>query len=138
MHSANFDHRAIADSQLCLECHQEIGGNGGRYAFTAHTMDPKKLHAKSKGESRPDPLLRLASYLAEGKTPGAASGGGEQLACGTCHNEHHGLLADLKAFTNRRCQVCHQQQFESFSTDTPILRRCLILPAGAPAFSSII
>ena len=119
MHSANFDHRAIADSQLCLGCHQEIGGNGGRYAFAAHTMDPKKLHAKSKGESRPDPLLRLASYLAGEKTPVAASGSGEQLACGTCHNEHHGLMADLQAFTNRQCQVCHQQQFESFSHGHP-------------------
>lgn len=119
MHSANFDHRAIADSQLCLGCHQEIGGNGGRYAFTAHTMDPKKLHAKSKGESRPAPLLRLASYLAGGKTPGAASGSGEQLVCGTCHNEHHGLMADLKSFTNSQCQVCHQQQFESFSQGHP-------------------
>jgi hypothetical protein len=119
MHSANFDHRSIADSQLCLGCHQEIGGNGGRYAFTAHTMDPKKLHAKSTGESRPDPLLRMASYLAGGKTPGAADGSGEQLACGTCHNEHHGLMADLKSFTNRQCQVCHQQQFESFSHGHP-------------------
>jgi hypothetical protein len=116
MHGANFDHRSIADSRLCLGCHQEVGGNGGRYAFTAHTMDPKKLHAKSKGESRPDPLLRMASYLA-GKT--AHTGSGEQLACGTCHTEHEGLTADLKSFTNRQCQVCHQQQFESFSHGHP-------------------
>lgn len=113
MHGASFDHRAVADSRLCLGCHQEIGGAGGRYALAAHTMDPRKLLAKSKGESRPDPLLRMASYLA------AAETGGGKLGCGTCHIEHHGLTADLKFLTNRQCQVCHQQQFESFSHGHP-------------------
>jgi len=118
MHVANFDHRAVADSRLCLGCHQEIGGAGGRYALAAHTMDPQKLQSKSKGESRPDPLLRMASYLA-GKPPAMAGTDGGQLGCGSCHSEHHGLKADLKFLTNRQCQGCHQQQFESFSHGHP-------------------
>lgn len=118
MHDASFDHRAVVDSGLCLSCHQEIGGTGGRYALAAHTMDPKKLRAKSQGESRPDPLLQMASFLV-GKAQGADEKDSGQMACGTCHSEHHGITADIKSLTNRQCQVCHQQQFESFSHGHP-------------------
>jgi len=114
MHSSRFDHRAIADSKLCLDCHQEIGGSAGRYAFSPHTMDPTKLHAKTRGESKPDPMLRLASFLVKD-----SSNGKKELACGTCHQEHRGLEGNLKTFTNRQCQICHQQQFESFSHGHP-------------------
>lgn len=114
MHASRFDHRGVADSKLCLDCHQEIGGSGGRYAFGPHTMDPEKLRAKAAGKSKPDPLLRLASFLVKD-----SASGNKELACGTCHQEHHGLEGDLKTFTNRQCQICHQQQFESFSHGHP-------------------
>ncbi|MEZ5383957.1 MAG: hypothetical protein R3F13_00435 [Prosthecobacter sp.] len=114
MHSSEFDHRAMADSRLCLDCHQNIGGPVSRYAFDAHTMDPKKLRAKTSGQSKPDSLLQFAALMF--KKSGASA---EQLSCGTCHKEHHGLTADLKTFTNRQCQICHRQQFESFSHGHP-------------------
>jgi hypothetical protein len=44
---------------------------------------------------------------------------GQQLACATCHREHHGSQFDLTAIGNDACQACHQQQYSSFATDHP-------------------
>ncbi len=41
------------------------------------------------------------------------------IACGTCHQEHEGASADLRAVPDSQCQVCHDQRFGSFVSGHP-------------------
>lgn len=41
------------------------------------------------------------------------------VACGDCHQEHKGAMADLTAIGDTQCQVCHSQRFPHFGNGHP-------------------
>lgn len=89
----------LSQTELCLECHkQEINPAA---ALWAHNIDPQQLLAKSDRSvtRRFDPT--------------------QELACSTCHQEHHGATHDLTWMSDSACQACHEQQHQSFATDHP-------------------
>ena len=61
------------------------------------------------------------SPLSTGIGVGDASHNGRpnDIACATCHREHHGAQFNLTAMDNVACQSCHQQRYESLATDHP-------------------
>ncbi|MFD2256091.1 hypothetical protein ACFSSA_05325 [Luteolibacter algae] len=113
MHGAATHHRAINDGELCLSCHGEIGGAGNKFAFAPHTSDQLPSRSAAKPQKNGKLLLLAASALSSKHL----SDGG--LHCATCHQEHHGETSDIATLSNKQCQVCHQEQFESFSDGHP-------------------
>ena len=86
-------------SSLCLDCHQDLATEGAK-PLSAHGL------------------------------PGGALGhpsGSDGIACATCHQEHHGALADLSVISDARCQACHEQRYDSFASDHP---EFALWPAG--------
>jgi hypothetical protein len=99
---------AHSDSQLCLNCHN-LGPRSGE----PHSLAPAVLALLTKkitGAAAP----RLAA--AEEIVPTDSA---NQLACATCHQEHHGRDADLTKIADASCQVCHVKQFASFASGHP-------------------
>jgi hypothetical protein len=88
-----------SQTQLCLECHQKQIAD--ETALWAHNIDPQVLLANSNG------------------TVGRRLDPNQELACSTCHQEHHGANHDLTWMSDQSCQACHQQQYHSFATDHP-------------------
>jgi len=86
-------------TDLCLQCHQKQFTE--QTARWAHNINPQLLLAGSDtlAPRRIDPTL--------------------ELACATCHREHHGAAHDLTSVSDNACQACHQQQIHSFATDHP-------------------
>lgn len=104
-------HRMQAHNQLCTECHDlgahsnsPHGATGVQLAALAQRIRP--------GDTPPPPLVQRAAQA-------LASGGPAELACATCHQEHHGRDADIQRMSDRQCQVCHQAPFASFTTGHP-------------------
>lgn len=90
-------------TELCLECHkQQIALDS---ALWAHNVDPHVLLASS------DPAARRRLDPTQ------------ELACSTCHKEHHGASHDLTWMSDNACQACHQEQYHSFATDHPEFER---------------
>ncbi|QDU09022.1 hypothetical protein [Gimesia aquarii] len=105
---------ALKDSALCLKCHTEMGEN----ALFVHGVSTDRLteiteqfQAKSEITSTPF-ALKLAAFTGPPAT-------NHQLACSTCHREHHGREASLTHLTDLQCQSCHTRQFESFEHGHP-------------------
>ena len=100
--------RILAQDQLCLKCH-DLGpqGNSPHGATTAQLL---ALATGAKSGSRP--LVFTAVHA-------LAPGGPTDLACASCHQEHHGRDVDLKRLSDQQCQVCHQAQFASFTEGHP-------------------
>lgn len=88
-----------SQSELCLECHKNQ--LDPERALIAHNVESKVLLAGSDMTvtRRLDPT--------------------QELACATCHREHHGASHDLTWMSDVACQACHQEQYESFATDHP-------------------
>jgi len=116
---AAFSPSGPSQTQLCLECHAELGEN----AMFAHGLAPEGL-AKLTSE------IDLASFSSTGSSTeslllkGARTiqpSARKELACMTCHNEHHGEGFDMTQMANRECQVCHRQTFDSFHQGHPEL-----------------
>ncbi|HEY1771089.1 MAG TPA: hypothetical protein VGG02_12630 [Chthoniobacterales bacterium] len=105
----------LADSQRCLKCHAL-----GDHPLEPHSVTPTRLIAlQEKLSSLPNesktrsPLLRVSHRL----NPVRADTG--QLACATCHEEHHGRKFDLTRLSDAQCQSCHSLQFASFENGHP-------------------
>ena len=80
-------------SEGCLTCHDQ-----GSAAMHAHGVSPKALRDKSGLEG-------VAPFI-------------EETECAVCHSEHgHG--SHEAQLSDARCQTCHQQQFESFTSGHP-------------------
>jgi hypothetical protein len=101
---------SATQSQLCMKCHDKTISK--ELATAAHNLPYERLREimASRREDASGALTRVSS---------AALVEGQQLACATCHREHHGSQFDLTAMGNDACQACHQQLFESFATDHP-------------------
>ncbi|MCP4846374.1 MAG: cytochrome c3 family protein, partial [Verrucomicrobiaceae bacterium] len=114
----SFSVTALADSGRCLECHTELGNPDEGRVFSPHTLPlrhsrllTEKAHAADKGKKAgPPATLALASLVA---------GDHESIACAACHSEHRGKFADNKAISDTQCQVCHVEQFRSFTSGHP-------------------
>ncbi len=112
---ASLNQRRQADSALCLKCHAL-----GDHPLDPHGMTPAGLIARQrKAAARPndsarEPLLLRASHALN---PIRADQG--QLACLTCHQEHHGRQFDLKQLSDAQCQSCHALQFASLAKGHP-------------------
>ena len=98
-HATNEKLAQPSQSELCLECHQKQ--IAPKAALWAHNVDPQVLLANAES-----PVHRHLDPT-------------QALACSTCHREHHGAGHDLTWMSDRACQACHQEQYQSFATDHP-------------------
>jgi hypothetical protein len=103
--------RERTQSQLCMECHDN--DIRGQYATLAHNLPAERLQEISAAQGAGEPRATLIGFARE------AFAAGDQLACATCHREHHGSQFDLTAIGNDACQACHRQHYESFAADHP-------------------
>lgn len=104
------------NSSLCLSCH--VMGDEP-FAPHTHAVDDlerrtEKLRQASK-DWKPESLAQRISFPATVKSRGAEA----EVQCATCHREHQGVFADLKAVSNQRCQTCHVSRFGSFADSHP-------------------
>lgn len=107
---------AHADSLRCLACHS-LGANPTQI----HSLDPAvraqltaKAQARPVSDSSASLVLHTASFLG-----GPPMGEGGNMACATCHREHHGRKFDLKKLSNDNCQICHTTKFDSLAQGHP-------------------
>ncbi|NOZ40184.1 MAG: hypothetical protein GXP24_08160 [Planctomycetes bacterium] len=86
-----------SQTELCMKCHDQKISHA--WATAAHSVDPAELLSDTLGDRRVDPH--------------------QALACAICHEEHHGASHDLKWMSDKACQACHKEQYDSFATDHP-------------------
>jgi hypothetical protein len=108
--AADRANRTQEHNQLCLKCH-DLG---------AHSQSPHGAPAAQLLEfARRQPAGAPPPALTQRLTHALAAGGPTELACATCHQEHHGRDANIQRLSDRQCQVCHQAPFDSFTTGHP-------------------
>jgi len=114
---AAFSPSGPSQTQLCLKCHTKLGEN----ATFAHGLASDVL-AESTNIIDPTTyasdeslMLRAARTIQPAKH--------QELACMTCHGDHHGEDFDMTQMVNRECQVCHSQTFDSFHQGHPELTK---------------
>ena len=100
---------AHAQNELCLKCH--VLGPQPSAPHGKNRAELAQLTAKRPSDRAGPAILAVARTLAPRQAP--------ELACASCHSEHHGRDFDLKKVGSRECQACHQQQFDSFGRDHP-------------------
>ncbi len=108
--SASDPRRPRENNLLCLKCH-DLGAHGN----SPHGVPAAELVALARQLVRdggPPPVMLRAAHALAGGAP-------TELACATCHQEHHGRDADIKQMSDRQCQVCHQAPFASFASGHP-------------------
>ncbi len=100
-------HIPVSQSQLCMECHDQ--SLMSKFPMHAHSMNPNQL------------AVLTSNTMADHSSPGfpdPRNAGGE-LACATCHREHHGADVNLSALTDQQCQTCHVNYIHSFEKGHP-------------------
>jgi hypothetical protein len=115
------DHDALADSRLCAECHHELGPA----ALVAHSVPAERLADASARAADASHSERTPAWLWLANQLQPDRGHQRELACATCHREHHGRNFDLKQMSDLQCQSCHARQFESFEQGHPDLENYL-------------
>ena len=80
----------------------------------AHNVSPEVLSRIT--QSRGQAADNITSVISSSPTEHAAD---KEIACATCHREHHGTQVSLTAINNVACQSCHQQRYRSFAADHP-------------------
>ncbi|MFW6059297.1 MAG: hypothetical protein ACODAQ_03900, partial [Phycisphaeraceae bacterium] len=112
--TAKDDAAALSQSQRCLDCHQDSAGLG-EFALFPHGMPPEQMEQRTQRAEE-----RAGASATAGLSPFAVPRSAEgELACATCHREHRGTHRDLAAMTDRQCQACHTQTFDSFADGHP-------------------
>src|SRR6478609_7415237 len=100
---------AHAQNELCLKCH--VLGPQPAAPHGASAAQLAQLASSHAADNTGPAIMAVARTL----TPH----GGAELACASCHSEHHGRDFDLRNVGSRECQVCHRQQFDNFAKDHP-------------------
>jgi len=112
IHAAFSPSSEPSQTQLCLQCHTDLGEN----AAFAHGLAPEELPRRRERVS-----LSSADSLTLKAARKVQPAEHQELACRTCHGEHHGEGFDMKQMANRECQVCHRETFDSFHHGHPEL-----------------
>jgi len=98
-------------SASCLKCHDLGAEPMSPHGFSDATLD--RIHRSAPLSAMP---ASHSVVLAIARIAHPANASQE---CILCHQEHHGRNSSLTAFTNEKCQVCHQASFDSFSKGHP-------------------
>lgn len=113
----SLDRDRLADSRLCLKCHQnESQFHRGDLAMLPHGLPASQLGPHTSAAATPAMAAYYTYSVSFASSPTAPT---SQIACATCHHEHqdpHGKLASLD---NQTCQACHAKQFHSFADGHP-------------------
>ena len=93
--------------QTCLTCHEV-----GTESLAAHGLAGDDLPEPSVAPRGDGPwTVEVAHHVF---APAA-----EEVECTSCHVEHAGQRANLRAVSNDRCQVCHSVRFASLENGHP-------------------
>jgi len=98
-------------SASCLKCHDLGPRPLSPHGFSNATLD--RIHKSARLSAMPA-SHSVVLAIARISHPSNAL-----KECILCHQEHHGRSSSLTAFTDERCQVCHQASFDSFSKGHP-------------------
>ena len=115
-------HIPISQSQRCMDCHEQ--SLAAEFALHAHNLSPKSL---AKMTSQVTPNHSSFGF------PDPRNKAGE-LACATCHREHHGSEFNLTALTDQQCQTCHVNYVHSFERDHPEFNNWASIARSSIAF----
>ncbi|MCS7467845.1 hypothetical protein NZK35_14425 [Stieleria sp. ICT_E10.1] len=115
--SASDPHAAVRQSDLCMDCHHRtIDAN---LALAAHNLPLSVRDQMTE-------TIRLASKRSAAGSTGLlprlipdAAVDQNDVACRTCHQEHHGAEGDLLSLSNNQCQTCHSKRFGAFADSHP-------------------
>jgi hypothetical protein len=116
VHTALDSQSGKQQSALCLECHGELGVN----ALHRHGQSLSDLQALTEHHTARASDNRSLEVVVARTIFGSPATSHAELACATCHREHHGAI-DLTSLTNHQCQVCHTGDFHSFGKGHPEL-----------------
>jgi hypothetical protein len=122
--------RSVADGQAtrCLACHQ--GSLDSSFARSPHNVPPASLAEITaarfplhKGDRVASPVTATLAALSGNSA--LKNVGTSEVACSTCHREHHGVHLNLTQLTDQQCQTCHAEAFSSFERGHPEFRHPL-------------
>ncbi|MEO5721358.1 MAG: hypothetical protein ABIR71_07810 [Chthoniobacterales bacterium] len=102
------------DSQLCLKCHQM-----GDLPLRAHGLSSTQLAESTARFARPNEKKTAPALLRASHSLALKNAHTDDLACATCHQDHHGRAFDLKRLSDAQCQACHATQFASLAKGHP-------------------
>jgi hypothetical protein len=103
---------ALAQNKQCIACHDDIGASpNAAHGCSASTLGGITDRIGNDGSPSDGSLILRMSRASFHTT--------DQLACATCHHEHHGAEFDLKAMVDNQCQSCHAATFDSFVDGHP-------------------
>ncbi|MGI9515778.1 MAG: hypothetical protein ACR2NP_01920, partial [Pirellulaceae bacterium] len=100
-------HIPVSQSQLCMDCHDQ--SLMSEFPMHAHNVNPETLATLTSS--------KIPDHSSPG-FPDPRNSAGE-LACATCHREHHGADFNLSALTDQQCQTCHVNYVHSFEKGHP-------------------
>ncbi len=100
--------QGLSQSELCMKCHaQSLTSN---FAMNPHNVDPQQLATMTAQIPTASKAARLLFQPPVNHD--------NQIACGVCHQEHHGGK-DLTMLTDAQCQSCHGNKFHGFEHGHP-------------------
>lgn len=110
-------HAGIQQNDLCLDCHHRTMPQN--LAYAAHNLplsvrDQLSISIQQAAlESGIHDQHSLYQYIPD------AAVDQNNVACSSCHQEHHGADGDLLFMSNTQCQTCHSTRFGSFADSHP-------------------
>lgn len=102
--------QGLSQSELCMQCHEN--SISGPFALNPHNVDPSGLAEVTQR------ITSGTKTVGAGHEFTAAQSSNPEIACSTCHQEHHGGV-QLTTLTDAQCQSCHAQKFASFDSGHP-------------------
>ncbi|MBI3271301.1 MAG: hypothetical protein HYZ53_20055 [Planctomycetes bacterium] len=113
-------HEPFADSNKCLACHElQLGANPLLvHGIPKEELDRRTNEIRENAKGNPVKTIPVAATVVRSITKIPSQEGG-QLACATCHREHHGRETKLTRMTDQQCQLCHIATFQSFKHGHP-------------------